>query len=112
MVVLTMAAMVPAGMMPVRDDIHLKIRFCVENPLLQSQTITIPRDADIDTDDGDGSCIFTGHAPIAAFFPLALEPLTHVVPSEARHMASFYVAPGLGLAAPPPFSTGPPFTAA
>jgi hypothetical protein len=107
---LAVAALLPAGMMPVADALHIQVRFCSENPLLAAQTIVIERDGASQLDDmGDNPCPFATLAPVAALLPpnvpLAAPALRA---AETVHGVMAHVAPGLGLAAPPPYPTGPP----
>lgn len=108
-VFLAVASLIPAGMMPVDDGLRLTVRFCSENPLLNTQTIVIPREADSRAHDEDSPCIFAALSVSADWMQVDQWPLAIIATSQMSYLAVAHVAPGAGLAAPPPFATGPPY---
>lgn len=109
-VFLTVASLIPTGMMPVNDDLRLTVRFCSENPLLATQTIIISREADSSAHDEDRPCIFAALSISAALMQADQWPLAIIASSQMSYLPVAHVAPGAGLAAPPPFATGPPLS--
>lgn len=109
-VFLTLASLIPTGMMPVDDDLRLTVRFCSENPLLTTQTIVIPREADSSAHDEDRPCIFAALSVSASLMQAAQWSLAIIASSQVSYLPVAHVAPGAGLAAPPPFATGPPLS--
>jgi len=59
--------------------------------------------------NSDHTCPFAAAGAVAALAQLPQALMPFVVVEGARLAASLFVRPGLGLAAPPPPKTGPPF---
>lgn len=108
-VLLVVTTLLPAGMMPSSKNLTLDIRFCSENPLLKMQTIVIERDVVEHHGEKDDSCPFAALAHSAGLLPLNAAPLMIWRGAIAADLPPSHIAPGMGLAAPPPFATGPPF---
>jgi hypothetical protein len=109
-VFLAVASLIPAGMMPVDDGLRLTVRFCSENPLLDTQTIVIPREADSRAHDEDNPCIFAALSVLADLMRVDQWPLAIIASSQMSYLVVAHAAPSAGLAAPPPFATGPPLS--
>jgi len=107
---LALKAMSPSGFMP-GTSLSIPIVLCTG----QGPAMTIlwqaghDRPSDAPHQDGDHTCPFAGHgavplAPASDVFNIAMAPVPQDIPS-ARIPA---IAPGRGMAAPPPPSHAPP----
>ncbi len=114
-------ALVPAGYMfaPAQDGRFLTVTLCsghgaIETLLdLSTGQLVDPDDVPDNTPENppsaDAPCVFATVATLAApEQALALPSALGV--ANADHPLIVSVAPGQGLAAPPPWSTGPPYT--
>jgi hypothetical protein len=101
-------SLTPAGVMPVDEDFRLSVRFCSEDPLLTTQTIVISRETGGGTDDEDMPCSYAALSTSVALLRPVNWPLAIIVAIQTIYFPAAHVAPGAGLAAPPPFATGPP----
>lgn len=112
-------ALIPAGYMfaPSQDGRFVSVVLCSgHDAVLDMQTGAVldagaaPSDnSPTNTPRADGPCVFATMAPLAAPEPTAAIPaaLRIVVAEAARALSA---GPDLGLAAPPPWATGPPTT--
>lgn len=114
-------ALVPAGYMfaPAQDGRFLTVTLCsghgaVETLLdLSTGQLVDPDDVPDNTPENppsaDAPCVFATVAALAApEQPATLPFVFHIAAVELSH--AFGSVPGQGLAAPPPWSTGPPLT--
>jgi hypothetical protein len=98
----------PAGFMLAREDGRATIAICTGHGAAHSLADLAGHPAKAPKSKPDAPCAFAGHgvaasAPIAA---LIASPIGR--PSAPLVAARFDLAPGRGLAAPPPPSQGPP----
>ena len=112
LVVLTLAvrAIVPSGYMVASGPKSISVYICAEANGM-AKTVTIPIDSELPTkghdSDKQSDCAFAGMAA-AVDLPAAVDAELGVIAGHfvpRIHMSS---SPGRGLAAPPPFATGPP----
>jgi len=112
-------ALIPAGYMlaPVNDGRHIAIVLCSgHEAVLDINTGKLidsaqpPGRDDRSDQSGDAPCVFAATTALAApeFGAVLSAPLMR---SALRVDARAAIAPGRGLAAPPPWATGPPLTA-
>ena len=73
-----------------------------------SWTVPSPAKAPIKTSHADGACAFAGHGVASAPPPVAAVSSAAHAPAPVASLAIADLAPGRGLAAPPPPSQGPP----
>lgn len=115
LVVCALLAKAPFGMMPAANAQGVSFGWCnAVSPDIADEGRALLAAALADRDaepqvqgTGDTACAF------AVATPLAPSPETAGLPApiaqtEALTSPADYIAPGLGLAAPPPFATGPP----
>ncbi len=71
--------------------------------------VNAPGERNDNAPTNDAPCVFAAVAALASPVALSLAaPVVPAIPLELRRIAS--VAPGRGLAAPPPWPTGPPLS--
>jgi hypothetical protein len=116
-------ALVPAGYMfaPTQDQRFITVTLCSSHGTgeavidLITGAVVDPdaanhNDAPSNTPSADGPCVFATVAALSApDQPASLPVVFRLASVEILHVSA--VAPGRGLAAPPPWSTGPPLTA-
>ncbi len=107
---LAMRLAFPAGTMPVATSMGIEVGLCSEDPSIQRLVIQIEREPTSHDKAAKGSeCPF---AVAAAALDMPPAPAAIAPPLWrtviADHETAFATAPGRGLAAPPPFATGPP----
>lgn len=113
-------ALVPAGYMfaPTTDGRYITVTLCSGHGAVDA-VVDIATGAIVDGDAskgdtpakarGDTPCVFAAAAPLAdAVTPQAIDAPNQTIIAARVRSASF--APGRGLAAPPPWATGPPIT--
>lgn len=115
-------ALVPAGYMfaPAQDGRFITVTLCsghgVAEAIIDLSTGQVIDAGDAPTNNpvenapgADAPCVFATVAALAAPAQALALPLAFSV-AAVDHPHSVVVAPGRGLAAPPPWSTGPPYT--
>ena len=120
---ITVRALVPAGYMftPAQDGRFITVTLCSAHGATEA-VIDLNTGAVVDPDSttqddppanapsADAPCVFAASASLVAPEQLASLPVAFSVAS-VELPRTIEVAPGRGLAAPPPWSTGPPITA-
>ena len=112
LIVLTLAvrALLPSGYMVASSPKSITVYICAQASGM-AETVTIPLDAEFPTkvhdSDKQSDCAFAGMAA-AVDVPLAVAAGFDVFAGLFVHQHHLVSAPGRGLAAPPPFATGPP----
>lgn len=109
-------ALVPAGYMvaPTQDGRLLTISLCsgrqVVMDMATGEVADPAKSPPAQNTQSDAPCVFAAVASLAA--PEAAQtlaaPLIRAAPAQ---IGALHTVPGRGLAAPPPWSTGPPLTA-
>jgi hypothetical protein len=105
---LFLQSVAPSGFMVAREDGRATIAICTGHGAAQSLADLTGHPAKAPKSKPDAPCAFAGHGAAAATpiaTPIAV-PITR--PSAALVVARFDLAPGRGLAAPPPPPQGPP----
>jgi hypothetical protein len=112
LMVLTLAvrAIVPSGYMVASSPKSITVYVCAQASGM-AKMVTILIDADLPTNghdsDKQSDCAFVGMAA-AVDLPAAVDAELGVIAGHFVPRIHFNPAPGRGLAAPPPFATGPP----
>ena len=105
---LFLQSLAPPGYMLAREDGRAIIAICTGHGAAYSTADNAGHPAKQPQSKHDAPCAFAGHG-VAASPPLAaLIPGRIAAPTATLSLARFDLAPGRGLAAPPPPSQGPP----
>jgi hypothetical protein len=120
---MSLRALLPASYMyaPSTDGHHVAVTICTGHGpaerLFDPLTGTVSKEAPAPGDEApderqssDAACVFASIAPLSS--PVSTVAFSSPIEAAATVLgATDYARPGLGLAAPPPFATGPPHSA-
>jgi hypothetical protein len=105
---LLMQGLTPPGFMVAREGGRATIAICTGHGAAYSIVDLTGHPAKQAPSKPDAPCAFAGHGVVAAPPIAALLASPIALPSAPPALARFDLAPGRGLAAPPPPSQGPP----